>query len=85
MTLASLVAVVDRTTLTPLEFNTVMTCSGVTQALSVNVSSDGSFPSSSIKQGTCGPVTNPDPAPFSGSQSSAWVWSGTLESADRII
>jgi len=63
-----------------------MTCSGVTQALSVNVSSGGSFASPSIKQGTCGPVANPDPAPFSGSQPSAWVWSGTLENVpDGII
>ena len=69
-----------------LEFNTVMDCSGVTKALSLNVSSGGSFSSPSIKQGTCGPVTNPDPAPFSGVQQSAWVWSGTLQNVpDGII
>lgn len=69
-----------------LEFNVVMSCAGVTAALSVNASSAGGFTQPKVKQGTCGPVTNPDPAKVSGSQLSAWVWTGTLQAVpDGII
>lgn len=63
-----------------------MSCAGVTAALTVNVSSADSFSQPTIKQGTCGPVTNPDPALITGTQLSAWVWSGTIQGVpDGIV
>jgi alpha-1,3-glucan synthase len=63
-----------------------MSCTGVTTAISVNASSNGQFTAPTVKQGTCGVVTNPDPSPLSGGQVSAWYWSGTLQNVlDGII
>jgi alpha-1,3-glucan synthase len=79
----------NATTLTiSFEFNTAMTCSGVTQALSLNMSSSGhggnpTFDPNSV---TCGPVQNPDPAQISGDVQSAWSWSVTLQNVpDGIL
>lgn len=69
-----------------LQFNTVMSCSGVTSALSVNASSGGQFSTVSVEQGNCGNVTNPDPSPIPSGQTSVWQWSGTLQNVpDGII
>ncbi|KAF8334274.1 modular protein with glycoside hydrolase family 13 and glycosyltransferase family 5 domains [Cantharellus anzutake] len=69
-----------------LEFNTVMSCSGVTSALSVNVSSNGQFSQPTIKQGNCGAVNNPIPSTVPSGQISAWSWSGTLQNVpDGIV
>ncbi|KAF8274895.1 modular protein with glycoside hydrolase family 13 and glycosyltransferase family 5 domains [Lactarius quietus] len=62
------------------EFNTIMSCTGVTNALTLNMSSSGhggnpTFDPSSV---TCGPVQNPDPPKLPGDMSSAWSWSVTL-------
>ncbi len=69
-----------------LQFNTVMSCSGVTSALSANASSNGQFSSVSVHQGNCGNVSNPDPSPIPSGQTSVWYWSGTLQNVpDGII
>jgi alpha-1,3-glucan synthase len=59
------------------EFNTVMSCTGVTQVLSFNLSSSGqggnpTFDPNSV---TCGQVQNPDPTTLTGDVQSAWSWS----------
>ncbi|KAH9981170.1 modular protein with glycoside hydrolase family 13 and glycosyltransferase family 5 domains [Lactifluus volemus] len=70
------------------EFNTAMDCAGVTQALSLNMSSSGhggnpTFDPNSV---TCGTVQNPDPAKISGDVQSAWSWSATLQNVpDGIL
>ena len=63
------------------EFNTVMSCAGVTMALSLDMSSSGqreslTFDPNSV---TCGPVQNPDPPSISGDVQSVWFWSVTLQ------
>jgi alpha-1,3-glucan synthase len=70
------------------EFNTVMSCAGVTTALSLNMSSSGhggnpTFDANSV---TCGPVQNPDPPKISGDVQSVWSWSVTLQNVpDGIL
>jgi alpha-1,3-glucan synthase len=70
------------------EFNTVMNCAGVTQALSLNMSSSGhggnpTFNNNSV---TCAPVQNPTPPSLPGDVQSAWSWSVTLQNVpDGIL
>ena len=70
------------------EFNTVMSCTGVTQALSFNMSSSGqggnpTFDPNSV---TCGQVQNPDPTTLTGDVQSVWSWSVTLQNVpDGIL
>lgn len=70
------------------EFNTVMSCTGVTQALSLNMSSSGgggnpTFDPNSV---TCGQVQNPDPVILTGDVQSVWSWSATLQNVpDGIL
>jgi len=71
-----------------IEFNTVMSCNGVTQALSLNMSSSGhggnpTFDANSIQ---CGQVQNPDPTTIPGDVQSVWSWSATLQNVpDGIL
>ena len=70
------------------EFNTAMSCTGVTQALSLNMSSSGhggnpTFDPNSV---TCGQVQNPSPSSLQGDVQSAWFWSATLQNVpDGIL
>ncbi|KAN0123743.1 glycosyltransferase [Russula decolorans] len=70
------------------EFNTVMSCTGVTQALSLNMSSSGhgdnpTFDPNSV---TCGQVQNPSPSSLQGDVQSVWSWSATLQNVpDGIL
>ena len=70
------------------EFNTVMSCAGVTNALSLNMSSSGqggnpTFDANSV---TCGQVQNPDLPRISGDVQSVWSWSATLQNVpDGIL
>jgi alpha-1,3-glucan synthase len=70
------------------EFNTVMSCTGVTQALSFNMSSSGqggnpTFDPNSV---TCGQVKNPDPTTLTGDVQSVWSWSVALQNVpDGIL
>jgi alpha-1,3-glucan synthase len=70
------------------EFNTVMSCTGVTNALTLNMSSSGhggnpTFDPNSV---TCGQVQNPDPPRLPGDMPSAWSWSVTLQNVpDGIL
>jgi alpha-1,3-glucan synthase len=63
------------------QFNTAMSCTGVTQALSLNMSSSGhgSNPTFDPNSVTCGPVQNPDPTSLPGDVQSVWSWSVTLQ------
>jgi alpha-1,3-glucan synthase len=63
------------------EFNTVMDCTGVTRALSLNMSSSGhganpTFDTSSVQ---CVSVKNPETPSLSGDAPSVWSWSVTLQ------
>jgi alpha-1,3-glucan synthase len=63
------------------EFNTVMSCTGVTNALTLNMSSSGhggnpTFDPSTV---TCGQVQNPDLPRLPGDTPSVWYWSVTLQ------
>ena len=64
-----------------LEFTTAMNCAGVTQALSLNMSSSGhgGNPTFDPRSVTCGQVQNPDPALLPGDVQSVWFWSATLQ------
>ncbi len=70
------------------EFNTVMSCTGVTKALTLNMSSSGhggnpTFDPNAVK---CGQVQNPNPPRISGDTQSAWFWSVTLQNVpDGIL
>ncbi|KAI9466337.1 glycoside hydrolase family 13 and glycosyltransferase family 5 protein [Lactarius psammicola] len=70
------------------EFNTVMSCTGVTKALTLNMSSSGhggnpTFDPNAVK---CGEVQNPSPPRISGDIPSAWFWSVTLQNVpDGIL
>ncbi|EIN07319.1 modular protein with glycoside hydrolase family 13 and glycosyltransferase family 5 domains [Punctularia strigosozonata HHB-11173 SS5] len=70
------------------EFNTVMSCDSVTAALSLNMSSSGhgntpTFSKTAVK---CGAVTNPDPSPIAGGDTSQWSWAVTLQNVpDGIL
>ena len=78
----------NKTVTISFEFNTIMSCSGVTNALTLNMSSSGhggnpTFDSSAV---TCGQVQNPDPPKLPGDTSSVWYWSATLENVpDGIL
>jgi alpha-1,3-glucan synthase len=70
------------------EFNTVMSCNGVTQALSLNMSSSGhgSNPTINSNSVQCGQVQNPDPTTIPGDVPSVWSWSATLQNVpDGIL
>ncbi|KAI0006163.1 glycoside hydrolase family 13/glycosyltransferase family 5 protein [Russula compacta] len=79
----------NATTLTiSLEFNTVMSCTGVTQALSLNMSSSGhgSNPTFDPNSVSCGSVQNADTPTISGDIPSVWSWSVTLQNVpDGIL
>lgn len=62
-----------------LEFNVVMDCNNVTASLSLNMSSSSNGNLPTINNITCGTVANPDPPRFSGSSTSVWAWSATLQ------
>ncbi|KAI0035090.1 glycoside hydrolase family 13 and glycosyltransferase family 5 protein [Vararia minispora EC-137] len=64
-----------------LEFNTPMSCTGVTAAVSLNMSSSGHGPTPSISSSSvaCGGVTNPDATVLPGDMPSAWFWSATIQ------
>jgi alpha-1,3-glucan synthase len=70
------------------EFNTVMSCPGITKALSLHMSSSGhggnpTFDANSV---TCGQVQNPDPPKISGDVQSVWFWSVQLQNVpDGIL
>ncbi len=70
------------------EFNTVMSCTGVSKALTLNMSTSGhgSNPTFDPKSVQCGQVQNPDPPRISGDVPSAWFWSVTLQNvSDGIL
>ena len=70
------------------EFNTAMSCAGVTKALTLNMSSSGhgSNPTFDPNAVTCGQVQNPDPPKLPGDMPSAWSWSVTLQNVpDGIL
>ncbi|OCH94959.1 glycoside hydrolase family 13 and glycosyltransferase family 5 domain-containing protein [Obba rivulosa] len=71
-----------------LEFNTEMSCDGVTQALSFNMSSSGNGTTPSINAGSvkCGAVSDLQSSSVPGVSPSVWGWSGTLENVpDGIL
>jgi alpha-1,3-glucan synthase len=70
------------------EFNMPMDCDSVTSALSLNMSASGhgSTPSFSKSAVKCGAVTNPDPSPVAGGDTSQWSWAVTLQNVpDGIL
>ncbi|KAJ7063334.1 modular protein with glycoside hydrolase family 13 and glycosyltransferase family 5 domains [Mycena amicta] len=69
------------------EFNTEMSCDGVTNAITFNLSSSGHGGQVSISgKPVCGAVSNPDPSRISGGDTSAWRWSANLANfADGIL
>ena len=70
------------------EFNTVMSCDGVTKALSVNMSTSGHGGNPTIDPNSvnCGQVQNPDPTTIPGDVQSVWSWSATLQNVpDGIL
>jgi alpha-1,3-glucan synthase len=64
-----------------LEFNVAMSCDGVTNALTFNMSSSGKGGIPTIQQSSiqCGTVNNPDPPMITAAGTSAWSWSATLQ------
>ena len=79
----------NATTLTiSFEFNTVMSCTGVTQALSLNMSSSGhgSNPTFDPNSVSCGSVQDADTPRIPGDIQSVWSWSVTLQNVpDGIL
>ncbi|KAI0322220.1 glycoside hydrolase family 13 and glycosyltransferase family 5 domain-containing protein [Amylostereum chailletii] len=70
------------------EFNTAMSCTGVTKALSLNMSSSGhgSAPSVDSNSVQCGTVDNANTPLLPGDQASAWYWQVTLQNVpDGIL
>lgn len=61
-----------------LEFNVPMDCDGVTQSISLNMTSSGKGGQPTITNVKCGAVSNPDPAKIVGADVSVWSWSATL-------
>ncbi|KAF9454524.1 glycosyltransferase family 5 protein [Macrolepiota fuliginosa MF-IS2] len=61
-----------------LEFNIPMDCNGVTQSISLNVTSSGKGGQPTITNVKCGAVANPDPVKVVGADGSTWSWSATL-------
>lgn len=78
----------DTTMKIALQFNMEMSCDGVTQAVSLNVSSSGNdlFPRVRDDSVNCGLVDDTDTTYLVGDVSSAWQWSATLDDVpDGII
>lgn len=61
-----------------LEFNVPMDCQGVSQSVSLNMTSSGKGGQPTVTNVRCGAVSNPDPAKIVGADVSAWSWSATL-------
>lgn len=63
------------------EFNTAMSCAGLTKALTATTSSKGKTTSPTVLASSvkCGPVTNPPPATIPSGDTSQWSWTGTLQ------
>jgi alpha-1,3-glucan synthase len=60
------------------QFNTAMSCTGVTQSISFNMSSSGHGSAPSITNVQCAAIQSPDPTRLSGAPPSTWSWSATL-------
>ena len=60
------------------QFNTAMSCNGVTQSISFNMSSSGHGTAPTITNVQCVAIQKPDPTRLSGAPPSTWSWSGTL-------
>lgn len=69
-----------------LEFNIPMDCQGVTDSITLNVTSSGKGGQPNITNVKCGTVSNPDPAKIVGVDVSSWSWSATLTNfADGVL
>ncbi|CCM02383.1 uncharacterized protein FIBRA_04479 [Fibroporia radiculosa] len=64
-----------------LEFNLEMDCNGVTEAITLNMSSAGNITTPTIDKSTvqCNAVTEPQPAQVQGVSLSTWAWSATIQ------
>lgn len=60
------------------QFNTAMSCNGVTQSISFNMSSSGHGSAPTITNVQCAAIQTPDPTRLSGAPPSTWSWSATL-------
>ena len=61
-----------------LEFNVEMSCDGITNALTFNVSHSDTGDTPSITNVVCGTLPNPDPPTIIGSGTGSWSWNATL-------
>jgi alpha-1,3-glucan synthase len=69
------------------EFNTLMNCDSITQSMTFNLSSSGHGGTVSfLGKPSCGTVASPDPSRISGSDTSKFQWSATLQNfADGVL
>lgn len=61
------------------EFNQVMTCDSVTQAITLEMASSGHGSAPTLGAATCGAVAKADPSRISGDPQSAWQWAASIQ------